>query len=183
MSRAGRSSASSRAEPRRIFACFSAQGLVETGFHGYAIGGLAVGEPQAAMLDMIDIVVPHLPSDRPRYLMGVGTPDDLLQSLKRGVDMFDCVLPTRAGRHGLVFTRRGRLNLRNARFADDPRPVDPLLVVSDGARLFPRLLAAPGEVGRDPGDDGADRNQPRLLSGPDGRGPASDQPKGGLTHI
>src|SRR5271155_1779488 len=105
---------------------FSAQALVETGFRGYAIGGLAVGEPQAAMLDMIDIVVPHLPSDRPRYLMGVGTPDDLLRSVKRGVDMFDCVLPTRAGRHGLVFTRRGRLNLRNARFADDRRPVDPL---------------------------------------------------------
>ena len=96
------------------------------------------------MLDMIEVVVPHLPSDRPRYLMGVGTPDDLLQSLRRGVDMFDCVMPTRAGRHGLVFTRRGRLNLRNARFADDPRPIDPLSSSRDGARLFARLLAPPG---------------------------------------
>jgi queuine tRNA-ribosyltransferase len=128
---------------------FSAQGLVETGFHGYAIGGLAVGEPQAAMLDMIDIVVPHLPSDRPRYLMGVGTPDDLLRSVKRGVDMFDCVLPTRAGRHGLVFTRRGRLNLRNARFADDARPVDPLSsspMARDYSRAYWRHLAKSGEI-------------------------------------
>ena len=128
---------------------FSAQALVDTGFHGYAIGGLAVGEPQAAMLDMIDIVVPHLPSDRPRYLMGVGTPDDLLQSLRRGVDMFDCVLPTRAGRHGLVFTRRGRLNLRNARFADDPRPVDPLSsspMARDYSRAYWRHLAKSGEI-------------------------------------
>ena len=77
------------------------------------------------MLEMIDVVVPHLPFDKPRYLMGVGTPDDLLQAMRRGVDMWDCVMPTRAGRHGMVFTRRGRLNLRNARFADDPRPIDP----------------------------------------------------------
>ena len=128
---------------------FSAQALVETGFHGYAIGGLAVGEPQAAMLDMIDVVVPHLPLDRPRYLMGVGTPDDLLQSLRRGVDMFDCVMPTRAGRHGLVFTRRGRLNLRNARFADDARPVDPLsssAMARDYSRAYWRHLAKSGEI-------------------------------------
>src|SRR5271166_2122463 len=103
----------------------SARALVEIGFHGYAIGGLAVGEPQAVMLDMIETVIPHLPREQPRYLMGVGAPDDLLQSLMRGIDMFDCVMPTRAGRHGLAFTRRGRLNLRNARFADDPRPIDP----------------------------------------------------------
>jgi queuine tRNA-ribosyltransferase len=128
---------------------FSAQGLVEAGFHGYAIGGLAVGEPQAAMLAMIDIVVPRLPLDRPRYLMGVGTPDDLLKSLRRGVDMFDCVLPTRAGRHGLVFTRRGRLNLRNARFADDARPVDPLSSSSmarDYSRAYWRHLTKSGEI-------------------------------------
>ena len=112
----------------------SAGALVDMGFDGYAIGGLAVGEPQAVMLDMIETVIPHLPADKPRYLMGVGTPDDLLQSLSRGVDMFDCVMPTRAGRHGLVFTRRGRLNLRNARFADDPRPIDPSVVFADGAR-------------------------------------------------
>jgi len=102
----------------------SARGLVEFGFHGYAIGGLAVGEPQDVMLRMIEETAPHLPQDRPRYLMGVGTPDDLLQAVARGIDMFDCVLPTRNGRHGLAFTRRGPVNLRNARHADDPRPLD-----------------------------------------------------------
>jgi len=102
----------------------SARGIVDTGFHGYAIGGLAVGEPQAVMLAMIEEVVPHLPADRPRYLMGVGTPDDLLEAIRRGIDMFDCVLPTRNGRHGVAFTRFGQVNLRNARHADDPRPLD-----------------------------------------------------------
>ncbi len=102
----------------------SAQGLVDLGFHGYAIGGLAVGEPQEVMLRMIEETAPHLPQDRPRYLMGVGTPDDLLRAIARGIDMFDCVLPTRNGRHGLAFTRRGPVNLRNARHADDPRPLD-----------------------------------------------------------
>jgi len=99
--------------------------LVDIGFAGYAIGGLAVGEPQHVMLDMIETVAPLLPADRPRYLMGVGTPDDLLRTVGRGVDMFDCVLPTRNGRHGLVYTRFGPINLRNARHAADPRPLDP----------------------------------------------------------
>ncbi len=102
----------------------SARGLVEIGFHGYAIGGLAVGEPQAVMLAVIEETVPVLPSDRPRYLMGVGTPEDLLEAVARGIDMFDCVLPTRNGRHGVAFTRFGQINLRNARHADDPRPLD-----------------------------------------------------------
>lgn len=102
----------------------SARGLVDTGFHGYAIGGLAVGEPQAVMLAMIEEVEPILPQDRPRYLMGVGTPDDILEAVARGVDMFDCVMPTRNGRHGMAFTRFGQINLRNARHADDPRPLD-----------------------------------------------------------
>ena len=102
----------------------SAQGIVDIGFHGYAVGGLAVGEPQAVMLAMIEEVVPLLPADRPRYLMGVGTPDDLLEAIKRGIDMFDCVMPTRNGRHGVAFTRHGQINLRNARHADDPRPLD-----------------------------------------------------------
>src|SRR6516164_964409 len=102
----------------------SAAGLVEIGFHGYAIGGLAVGEPQAVMLAMIEETAPALPADRPRYLMGVGTPDDILEAVKRGVDMFDCVMPTRNGRHGVAFTRFGQVNLRNARHADDPRPLD-----------------------------------------------------------
>jgi queuine tRNA-ribosyltransferase len=102
----------------------SARGLVDIGFHGYAIGGLAVGEPQSVMLAMIEEVAPVLPEDRPRYLMGVGTPEDILESVARGIDMFDCVLPTRNGRHGLAFTRFGPVNLRNARHADDPRPLD-----------------------------------------------------------
>jgi len=102
----------------------SARELASMNFTGYAIGGLAVGEPQAVMLAMIEEVEPQLPQERPRYLMGVGTPDDLLQSIARGVDQFDCVMPTRAGRHGTAFTRFGKLNLRNARHADDPRPLD-----------------------------------------------------------
>jgi queuine tRNA-ribosyltransferase len=102
----------------------SARALVDIGFDGYAIGGLAVGEPQSVMLEMIETAIPHLPEDRPRYLMGVGTPEDLLEAVKRGIDMFDCVLPTRNGRHGVAFTRFGTINLRNARHADDPRPLD-----------------------------------------------------------
>jgi queuine tRNA-ribosyltransferase len=102
----------------------SARGMVETGFHGYAIGGLAVGEPQSVMLAMIEEVMPILPQDRPRYLMGVGTPEDILEAVARGVDMFDCVMPTRNGRHGVAFTRFGQVNLRNARHAEDPRPLD-----------------------------------------------------------
>ena len=102
----------------------SARGVVDTGFHGYAIGGLAVGEPQAVMLAMVEEVMPYFPADRPHYLMGVGTPEDLFEAIARGIDMFDCVLPTRNGRHGVAFTRYGQINLRNARHADDPRPLD-----------------------------------------------------------
>ena len=102
----------------------SAKELAAMGFRGYAIGGLAVGEPQAIMLAMIETVEPHLPAEKPRYLMGVGTPDDILQASRRGVDMFDCVMPTRAGRHGTAYTRFGKINIRNARHADDPRPLD-----------------------------------------------------------
>jgi queuine tRNA-ribosyltransferase len=103
----------------------SARSLVEMDLKGYAIGGLAVGEPQDVMLAMIETVEPHLPQEKPRYLMGVGTPDDIVQAVARGVDMFDCVMPTRAGRHGQIFTRFGRMNLKNAKHADDPRPIDP----------------------------------------------------------
>jgi queuine tRNA-ribosyltransferase len=102
----------------------SASALTDIGFDGYAIGGLAVGEPQDVMLRMIEEAEPILAAERPRYLMGVGTPDDLLQSVARGIDMFDCVLPTRNGRHGLAFSRFGPINLKNARHADDPRPLD-----------------------------------------------------------
>jgi len=102
----------------------SAGGLAAIGFDGYAIGGLAVGEPQEVMLAILDTTVPALPAARPRYLMGVGQPDDIVEAVRRGVDMFDCVLPTRAGRHGVAYTRFGRLNMKNARHADDPRPLD-----------------------------------------------------------
>ena len=102
----------------------NARGLTDIGFHGYAIGGLAVGEPQAVMLAMVEETTPALPADRSRYLMGVGTPEDLIESVARGIDMFDCVMPTRNGRHGMAFTRFGQINLRNARHADDPRPLD-----------------------------------------------------------
>jgi queuine tRNA-ribosyltransferase len=102
----------------------SAQALKAMDLKGYSIGGLAVGEPQAVMLEMLDVTCPELPKEKPRYLMGVGTPDDILKSVARGIDMFDCVMPTRAGRHGLAYTRRGKINLRNARHADDPRPLD-----------------------------------------------------------
>jgi queuine tRNA-ribosyltransferase len=103
----------------------SARALVDIGFAGYAIGGLAVGEPQEVMLKIVAETTPALPADRPRYLMGVGTPADLLESIARGVDMFDCVMPTRNGRHGLAFTRFGPINIKNAHHAEDPRPLDP----------------------------------------------------------
>jgi queuine tRNA-ribosyltransferase len=127
----------------------SARGMVDTGFHGYAIGGLAVGEPQAVMLAMIEEVVPVLPADRPRYLMGVGTPDDILEAVARGVDMFDCVMPTRNGRHGMAFTRRGPVNLANARHADDPRPLDeesPWPATRNNARAYLHHLVRSGET-------------------------------------
>ncbi len=102
----------------------SADALIDIGFDGYAVGGLAVGEGHEEMLRVLDFTVPVLPADAPRYLMGVGTPHDLVQAVARGIDMFDCVMPTRAGRHGLAYTRRGKVNLRNARHANDARPLD-----------------------------------------------------------
>lgn len=103
----------------------SAAGLIDIGFDGYAIGGLAVGEPQNVMFEMIDVCAPLLPARRPRYLMGVGKPQDLVGAVARGIDMFDCVLPTRSGRTAQAWTKGGFLNLRNARHADDPAPIDP----------------------------------------------------------
>lgn len=102
----------------------SAKALAGMDFHGLAVGGLAVGEPQEVMLDMLETTLPHLPTGKPRYLMGVGTPDDIMKAVTRGIDMFDCVMPTRAGRHGLAYTRFGRVNIRNARHAEDMRPLD-----------------------------------------------------------
>jgi queuine tRNA-ribosyltransferase len=127
----------------------SARALVDIGFHGYAIGGLAVGEPQAVMLRMIEEVAPALPAERPRYLMGVGTPDDLLAAIARGIDMFDCVLPTRNGRHGLAFTRFGSINLKNARHAEDPRPLDaesPCTAARDYSRAYLHHLVKANEM-------------------------------------
>ncbi len=102
----------------------SAEALAALDLKGYSIGGLAVGEPQEVMLRMLDVTCPALPVEKPRYLMGVGTPDDLLKSIARGVDMFDCVMPTRAGRHATAFTRFGKINMKNARHAEDHRPLD-----------------------------------------------------------
>jgi queuine tRNA-ribosyltransferase len=123
--------------------------LVDMDFHGYAIGGLAVGEPAAVMLATIDGVAPALPADRPRYLMGVGTPSDLLEAVARGIDMFDCVLPTRNGRHGLAFTRMGPIGLKNARHAEDSRPLDeasPCPAARDYSRAYLHHLVKAGEM-------------------------------------
>jgi queuine tRNA-ribosyltransferase len=102
----------------------STRALVDMEFAGYAVGGLAVGEPQETMLRIVQEVAPMLPGEAPRYLMGVGTPADIVDAVARGIDMFDCVLPTRNGRHGLAFTRFGPLNFKNARHAEDPQPID-----------------------------------------------------------
>ena len=127
----------------------SARGLVDIGFPGYAIGGLAVGEPQDVMLKIVEETVTVLPAGKPRYLMGVGTPEDLLEAVARGIDMFDCVLPTRNGRHGLAFTRYGAINLRNARHAADPRPLDedgPCEVARSYSRAYLHHLTRANEM-------------------------------------
>jgi queuine tRNA-ribosyltransferase len=127
----------------------SARGLTAIGFDGYAVGGLAVGEPQATMLAMLEVATPLLPDDRPRYLMGVGTPEDIVESVARGIDMFDCVLPTRGGRHGVAYTRFGKINMKNARHADDPRPLDEASdcpAARDYARAYLHHLVKSGEM-------------------------------------
>lgn len=127
----------------------SAAGLVDIGFDGYAVGGLAVGEPQALMFATLDATCPALPAANPRYLMGVGKPADLVGAVLRGVDMFDCVLPTRSGRTGQAFTRRGPVNLKNARHADDPRPLDETSAcpaARDYSRAYLHHLIRSGEI-------------------------------------
>ncbi len=127
----------------------SAETLVQLGFDGYAVGGLAVGEPQARMFEILDLTLPALPPSRPRYLMGVGTPLDLIGAVARGVDLFDCVLPTRSGRTAQAWTRFGPLNLRNARHADDPRPLDPgcaCPVCAKHPRAYLHHLVKAGEI-------------------------------------
>ena len=127
----------------------SAESLQQLGFDGYAIGGLAVGEGQEAMFNTLDFTASALPANKPRYLMGVGTPLDLLGAVQRGVDMFDCVMPTRSGRHGQVFTWEGRVNLRNARFKDDPSPLDPdssCPALRDYSKAYLHHLIKSGEI-------------------------------------
>lgn len=127
----------------------SAQALVEIGFDGYAVGGLAVGEGQEAMFACLDHCVGHLPTDKPRYLMGVGKPDDIVGAVERGIDMFDCVLPTRSGRNGQAFTWAGPLNIRNARFAEDEGPLDPRCdcpVCTSVSRAYLHHLVKAGEM-------------------------------------
>jgi queuine tRNA-ribosyltransferase len=127
----------------------SAEALVAMDFPGYAVGGLAVGEGQAMMLDTLAATTPLLPADRPRYLMGVGTPADIVQAVARGIDMFDCVMPTRSGRHGQAFTWGGKINLRNAAFAEDERPLDeasPCPAARDYSRAYLHHLIKSGEI-------------------------------------
>jgi len=127
----------------------SAEQLAAIGFDGYAVGGLAVGEGQAEMLRVLDFAVPMLPADRPRYLMGVGKPDDIVGAVERGIDMFDCVLPTRSGRTGQAFTRDGPINIKNARFAEDVAPLDPEClcpVCATWSRAYVHHLVRSGEI-------------------------------------
>jgi queuine tRNA-ribosyltransferase len=127
----------------------SAERLIEIGFDGYAIGGLAVGEGPSAMLEVLDFAPAMLPAERPRYLMGVGKPRDLVEAVWRGLDMFDCVLPTRSGRHGQAWTPAGPINLKNARFADDPAPLDPQSdcpASRDYAKAYLHHLVKAGEI-------------------------------------
>ena len=127
----------------------SAEALIDIGFDGYAVGGLAVGEGQKAMLGCLDFAVNMLPSDKPRYLMGVGKPDDIVEAVVRGIDMFDCVLPTRSGRTGQAFTADGPFNMRNARFAEDADPIEPgcpCPACSQFERAYVHHLVRSGEI-------------------------------------
>jgi queuine tRNA-ribosyltransferase len=127
----------------------SADALIDIGFDGYAVGGLAVGEGQEAMLGCLDFAVGMLPADKPRYLMGVGKPDDIVEAVVRGIDMFDCVLPTRSGRTGQAFTADGPLNMRNARFAEDSDPIEPgcpCPACSKFERAYVHHLVKSGEI-------------------------------------
>ena len=160
----------------------SARALVDIGFDGYAIGGLAVGEPQEVMLKIVAETAPMLPADRPRYLMGVGTPHDLMEAVARGIDMFDCVLPTRNGRHGMAFTRFGSINLSNARHARRSAPARRGKRASGRAHLFARLSASPDQGQRDSRPGAAFDHQSCLLPGADGRHARGDRRPGALPN-
>ena len=127
----------------------SADALIDIGFDGYAVGGLAVGEGQEAMLACLDFAPGQLPAGKPRYLMGVGKPDDVVEAVRRGIDMFDCVLPTRSGRTGQAFTADGPINIRNARFAEDEGPIEadcPCPSCADYGRAYVHHLVRSGEI-------------------------------------
>jgi queuine tRNA-ribosyltransferase len=124
----------------------SARALIEIGFDGYAVGGLAVGEGQEAMFACLDYAPGQLPADRPRYLMGVGKPDDIVGAVERGIDMFDCVLPTRSGRTGQAFTWDGPINIRNAKFAEDMAPLDPESPTAGWSKAYLHHLVRSGEI-------------------------------------
>ena len=148
----------------------SAEGLKAIGFDGYAIGGLAVGEPEDERNAMLEHTCPQLPADRPRYLMGVGRPEDLVEAVARGVDMFDCVMPTRNARNGHFFTSTGTVRIRNAQVREGPAPDrGRLRLLRLHRRLQPRLPAPPGPLQRDAGADAGHPAQPLVLPEADGR--------------
>jgi len=127
----------------------SLAGLMSIGFDGYAIGGLSVGEEEGERLAVLEALAPDMPTDRPRYLMGVGTPEDIVEAVLRGVDMFDCVLPTRNARNGYLFTRHGTVKIRNSRYQDDPEPLDPdctCYTCRNYSRAYLRHLDKCGEI-------------------------------------
>lgn len=127
----------------------SLEGLIEIGFDGYAIGGLSVGEEKGAMFEVVSHIAPQMPEDRPRYLMGVGAPEDIVEAVALGVDMFDCVMPTRNARNGQLFTSRGKLNIKNSRYKDDPQPLDDAClceVCRRYSRAYIRHLYMSGEI-------------------------------------
>ncbi len=150
-------SGSSRARSTSGLRKHSADALIDIGFDGYAVGGLAVGEGQEAMLGCLDFAPGQLPIDKPRYLMGVGKPDDIVEAVRRGIDMFDCVLPTRSGRTGQAFTADGPINIRNARFAEDNGPLDPDCHCPTCGTYSARLCPSPRKVRRNPRRNADDR--------------------------
>ena len=153
----------------------SAERLVEMDFPGYAIGGLSVGEPRELTREMIATTLPLLPADKPRYVMGVGYPDEIAEYARMGVDMMDCVLPTRAARHGLLFTSEGRLNIKNRQYAEDQGPADPGCALPGLPPLQPRVSAA-SDGGAGAAGRGAEHAaQSGVLSGDDAEGPRGNR--------
>ena len=141
----------------------SLAGLAAIGFDGYAIGGVSVGEPKEDMERIVAHTAPRLPADAPRYLMGVGTPEDIVEAVARGIDMFDCVLPTRNARNGWLFTRRGDVKIKNARHREDTGPLDPSCACYTCRNFTPRVPAPPASRQRDPGRAAQHHPQPALL--------------------